>query len=304
MSDPSISAAELPARRDLVNELSNLRELAGRPGIARIAEEMGAAGMPASRSRLYDYLLGKALPTLAFVEAFARACERIGHLPHTPDRIESLRKTWTAASREAAGQPPEPRADTEQGVQTSMIQQGRGYAYVVDGEVVLGHSEASIGAEAESTIDDTRQYLSGLEVEIRDVAKSARRRLNTYQVLRFLVLSASAVTPLLALLKADPWVTASVGALAFLSEGVIQLTRIHDRAILDSRRVFRLSREFRMFRTRVDAYAEPNGFTLLVKRVEEIRERNDNEYLRIIRQTSGGHDSLSDENDSQSVDTD
>lgn len=295
MSDPRPSASAA-----LLSELAEYRAQAGSPTISRIAEEMAWLGAPTTRVRLYDFLNGSTLPEdLDFVTAYVRACQRIGRLPDDPGRLRRLQDGWASARQEAAGQPvaPRPAPEAEQGVQTTMTQQGRGYAYVVDGEVVLGHKEASIGTEAENPIDDTRQYLSDLENEIRITARSARRRLNTYHVLRFLVVAASAVTPVLALLKAPALATAAGAAVAFLAEGFVQLTRINDRAILDSRRVQRLSREFRLYRMRVDSYAGVDGFKQLVMRIEEVRERNDNEQLRVIRQGFGSHDTLPDESE-------
>jgi hypothetical protein len=110
-----------------------------------------------------------------------------------------------------------------------------------------------------------------------------------YRILRFVVLATSAVTPALALLRAEPLLTASVGAVAFLAEGAIQLTRLHDRALLNSRRATVLSRESRRYRTQVDDYEATGAFTLLVKRIEEIREQNDNERLSVVQQSFGTH---------------
>jgi transcriptional regulator with XRE-family HTH domain len=169
----------------------------------------------------------------------------------------------------------------------------REYAYIDEGNRVVVGAEnvgtAHVNAEAGEEGDDPiRGYLSNLEGELALVTKHAKRRLLAYRALRFVALVASAVTPAVALLKAAPLLTAGIAALAFLSEGSIQLTRVNDRAVLDTRRVNALNREHRLYRTKVGDYEKAaNPFTLLVKRVEAIREENENEQLAVVQQTFG-----------------
>jgi hypothetical protein len=135
--------------------------------------------------------------------------------------------------------------------------------------------------------DRSANYIVELEEEIRRLEVVARRRLRAYRSLRFAVLMASAVTPALALLAAPNWLTAAAGAVAFLSEGTIQLTRMHDRALLDIKRVSLLGREFRMYRTQVGNYESGDTLRLLVQSVEAIREESDREVLGVLQQSFG-----------------
>lgn len=97
----------------------------------------------------------------------------------------------------------------------------------------------------------------------------------------------SAITPALALLRANPVATASAGAIAFFAEGVIQFTGINDHALLNGQRVSLLGRELRMFRMGVEQYSSQDSLSRLVKRIEEIREEADNRQLNAVRQSFG-----------------
>ncbi|WP_433361695.1 DUF4231 domain-containing protein [Actinoplanes sp. CA-142083] len=171
----------------------------------------------------------------------------------------------------------------------------RDYAYISgSGNVVMGAGNVVKPHEgATEEADQAQLYLSDLERELSAVSMHARRRLLTYRLLRFLALAASAVTPAVALLDAAPFITATIGTVAFLSEGAIQLTRINERAVLDTKRATALNREFRMYRTKVGDYETADrSFTLLVKRVEEIREANDNERLAVVQQSFGAQPTI------------
>lgn len=134
-------------------------------------------------------------------------------------------------------------------------------------------------------VDRRDQYLSDLQKEIEKVGKRARNRMIAYRTLRLFMLGASAITPVLALLEAPPVATALVAAFVFVCEGFIQLTRLHDRAALDSRRRTSLSRHYRMFRTVVGPYDGDDSFSDFVRNIEEIREKSDAADLVVIEQT-------------------
>jgi hypothetical protein len=238
--------------------------------IYRLAKE--AEISPSSLSR---YFGGKAVPSWDCVERIVDASARIAQKPR-PDTsgLQNLHQR-VVHSR----------------IQTNMFQAGREFPYIQD--LVSSTQTVNPPASGDQTSnavvhgDRASEYLRGLEIEIRVVAWAARRRLFAYRGLRFVVLATSATTPALALLRATPLVTASAAAIAFLAEGAIQLTRLNDRAVLDSRRVTCLSREFRMFRTQVGDYAERDSFTRLVRRVEEIREEIDGQHLTVVQESFG-----------------
>lgn len=178
----------------------------------------------------------------------------------------------------------------------SALQYGGSDAYVVGNQVTgvvaglaIQAGDIQGGVHFRPEIEDrSAAYIAELEDEIRRLEVVARRRLRIYRSLRFTVLTASAVTPALALLAAPNWLTAAAGAVAFLSEGTIQLTRMHDRALLDTKRVSLLGREFRMYRTQVGDYESGDTLRLLVQKVEAIREESDREVLGVLQQSFGG----------------
>lgn len=168
-----------------------------------------------------------------------------------------------------------------------------GFVYLGgDGQVAVGanHYGQLRDARTDTVSDEQVRYLQSLEDEVTLVGQDARRRLVGYRLLRFAALAASAVTPAVALLDAAPLITAAIGTVALLCEGAIQLTRINERAVLDTKRVSHLNREFRMFRTRVGDYEDATtNFSLLVQRVEQIREAGDEERLTVVQQSFGAH---------------
>ncbi|WP_177320484.1 SLATT domain-containing protein [Lentzea waywayandensis] len=144
--------------------------------------------------------------------------------------------------------------------------------------------------KADEGDDRSAEYVADLQAEVSGLERASKRRLLAYRTLRFLVLTTSAITPALALLSAPSWITAAVASLAFLSEGTIQLTRMHDRAVLDIRRVSLLGRELRMFRTQVGNYTNTDRrLLLLVQRIEAIREENDRDVLNVLQQSFGAY---------------
>ncbi|MFJ6086490.1 DUF4231 domain-containing protein [Streptomyces sp. NPDC092369] len=150
---------------------------------------------------------------------------------------------------------------------------------------VNGVENKGLEQKKKALTDFRNQYLSELQDEIKTVGQRARGRLRWYRLLRLLILTSSAVTPVLALMKGPALITALVAAFAFICEGGIQLTRLHNRAVLDSQRATALGREYRMFRTEVGPYTGDNAFTLLVKAVEAFREESDSADLGVVEQT-------------------
>lgn len=264
VSDPQPSAS-------LAEQLRKLKDDAGM-SVTSLADRIGS-----SRTSLHLVLQGKRLPRWEYVT-------RILHVLNKEDHEAEYRQLWLIAKNQTVAASSEPFSGS---VQQNIFQSGRNFTYLHEaGHVALGAHSAAIEQEDDDTIY-TEEYLRDLEDEIRSVAKEARRRLSAYRALRFIVLATSAVTPTLALLEAAPIVTAAFGAAAFLTEGAIQLTRLNDRALLDTDRISRLSREFRMYRMRVGDYAGTDTLTRLVQRIEEIREENDNERLSVFKKSFG-----------------
>jgi hypothetical protein len=137
-------------------------------------------------------------------------------------------------------------------------------------------------------VEEAAAYLRGIEEELATRDRAAKVRLWIYRFLRFAMLSASAATPVLALLHAPAVATAVVGAVVLLAEGAIQITRVQDRALLDTERASKLGREYRMYRTAKGDYATGNRFALLVPRVEELRADNDLQVLEVLQRTFAG----------------
>ncbi len=292
MSERTALPGESDARRVFVENLSRLVKASG------LSQREIASRASYPQRSLSEVLAGKTVPkhwetVERILTALNSGATRAGHDPVDLHYWQELH----AIAREA------PRITVSgSGVQTNIFQSGRDYTYIHGDQVAVGANNygvimgtaenvgSPITGEDDSQEDQVQAYLTELENEITLVAKAARRRLMAYRLLRFSALAASAITPAVALLDADPFITALIGTVAFLSEGAIQLTRINERAVLDTRRVSLLSREFRVYRTQAEDYAaEGNTFTLLVKRIEEIRQQNDNERLDVVQQSFGAH---------------
>jgi hypothetical protein len=288
MSEDDSDAQPRDSFERFVARLGELR------GLSRLRIGEMATRTETPRSVLYEVFGGKILPSWNRLEVIlvtlGDAAAKEGH--PSAVNLEEWKQLHTRA-RESR----EERRASPSGVQSNIFQSGRDYAYIQHGQVVVGSNNFSTSASGDNDdqVDQTTEYLAELENEITSVAKAARRRLIAYRFLRFAALASSAVTPAVALLNAAALITAGIGTVAFLCEGTIQLTRINERAVLDTKRISRLSREFRMYRTQVGDYSSGNTFTLLVKRVEEIREQNDNERLDVVQQSFGAHVSSNDQ---------
>jgi hypothetical protein len=136
--------------------------------------------------------------------------------------------------------------------------------------------------------DETAVYLDGIEKDLASRNRKAKVRLSIYRFLRFTMLSASAATPVLAVMHAPALATAGVAALIFLAEGAITITRVQDRALLDTERVSKLGREYRMYRMATGDYATGDRVALLVSRVEELRADSDVKELEALQRTFAG----------------
>jgi hypothetical protein len=285
-----IADSEAAARRFAV-ELDAIREHRGNPSIEAISSKAKELGHELPASHLSAIFSGDYLPEFGTIWNILDALEHLSKdVPNKPKvDIRTLQLLHrSAVVKKRRWQSPEL---VPTNVQSNIFQTGRSYTYIAGDGIVVGSDDAATSTDgaSDSAPGQVGDYLEELEREVTAVAKAARRRLAIYRILRFAALAASAVTPAVALLNAATWITAGVGTVAFLSEGSIQLTRINERAVLDTRRVTALSREFRMYRTRVGEYASGNTFTLLVKRVEEIREQNDSERLDVVQQSFGSH---------------
>ncbi|WBB74383.1 DUF4231 domain-containing protein [Micromonospora sp. WMMD1128] len=280
-----LRASRNQARHDFASKIADFRRKHGNATLEYLASAARESGVRVQRSQLSDILAGKKTAPWQLMQIILEAMHKVD--PATQESLDL--KEWREAYErfiEAT------REDINVPIQTNIFQSGRDYTYIAGGQVVVGATRATSAAgsaEQSGTPDEISEYLSELENEITAVAKAARRRLVVYRTLRFAALAASAVTPAVALLNAATWITAGVGTVAFLSEGAVQLTRLNERAVLDTRRVSSLSREFRMYRMSVGDYASENNYTLLVQRIEEIREKNDNERLDVVQQSFGAH---------------
>jgi hypothetical protein len=157
----------------------------------------------------------------------------------------------------------------------------------VDSDVGIKTDDLVVTSDAVDA-EEAAGYLRGIEKELATRERAAKVRLWTYRFLRFAMLVASAATPILALLHAPAVATAAVGAVVVLAEGAIQITRVQDRALLDTVRVSKLGREHRMYRTAKGDYATGDRFALLVSRVEELRADNDLQVLEVLQRTFAG----------------
>ncbi|MFG1799408.1 DUF4231 domain-containing protein [Micromonospora carbonacea] len=282
----SLIADGRAATRQFADELNRIRGDLGNPSIDAISAKLKELGRELPDHLLAATFSGDYLPSYGVAGDIVDALEILSGGKQKPKvNTSDLQLLHRAAVVKRRSRNP----TTASNVQSSVFQTGRSYAYIAGRDIVVGSDDAatSTGSADDTAMSHASDYLEELEREVTAVAKAARRRLAIYRILRFAALAASAVTPAVALLDAAPWITASVGTVAFLSEGSIQLTRINERAVLDTRRVTALSREFRMYRTRVGEYASGDTFTLLVKRVEEIREQNDSERLDVVQQSFG-----------------
>jgi hypothetical protein len=271
---------------------SNLKLLQKRSGMSyrMLADISRSTSHPISMVTFASVLNGKIKPRRNTLIAVVEALKRAGKESDASDIDVG---DWMAVYDRIA-----PDSPHGSGVQSNVFQSGKDYPYLGEEGLVLGaynvinYSAVGSDQEVASRIGSSghkTEYLESLETELTGVAKSARRRLVAYRLLRFAALAASAVTPAAALLNAAPWATAGIGTVAFLSEGSIQLTRLNDRAVLDTKRVQALSRQFRMYRTRVADYSAGDPFELLVQRIEQIREENDAEGLNVVQQSFGAH---------------
>lgn len=142
-----------------------------------------------------------------------------------------------------------------------------------------------IKPDRETPKSDMILYARSLEDELSKLARGAKWRLRVYRCLRFALLAASIVTPGTAIMSAPKAATIASALVVFICEGVLQITHINDRAVLDIRRLTGLGREYRMYRTRVGDYGGRNRDVLFVRRVEEIRARGDGRILEVLQQT-------------------
>lgn len=131
---------------------------------------------------------------------------------------------------------------------------------------------------------DMLRYRQEVEKEISDALLHAKYRLLTYQCLRFSTLAFTVAAPVFAALHWPAWVTALAAATALLTAGVVPFTRLNDRAVVDQRRASALHREVRMYRNGVGCYAADGRDSVLVERIEAIREQGDNDRIAVTQQ--------------------
>ncbi|TCB92102.1 DUF4231 domain-containing protein [Micromonospora zingiberis] len=280
-----LQASRNQARHAFASKIADFRRKHGNATVEYLTSAARENGITVLKSQVSDILAARKTVPWELMQFILEEIHKVDPATQGSLDLEEWREAYerfAEATRDEKNIP----------IQTNIFQSGRDYTYIAGGQVVVGATRATsaaASAEQSGTPDEISEYLSELENEITAVAKAARRRLVIYRTLRFAALAASAVTPAVALLNAATWITAGVGTVAFLSEGAIQLTRLNERAVLDTRRVSSLSREFRMYRTSVGDYASGNNYTLLVQRIEEIREKNDNERLDVVQQSFGAH---------------
>lgn len=128
------------------------------------------------------------------------------------------------------------------------------------------------------------EYRDNAESDVARLLQHARWRLLGYQGMRIGTLVFTAITPVLAALSAPPAATAAVGFLALTCTGIIQLTQLNGRAVVDQQQAAALSREVRLYKAGGQEYSEADADALLVRRVEEIRARGESARIQVIQQ--------------------
>jgi Protein of unknown function (DUF4231) len=91
-----------------------------------------------------------------------------------------------------------------------------------------------------------------------------------YRQIKVLQLVAAASVPVAAALSAEPWVTAALGGLILVLEGLQQLFQYHDTWISYRGTCERLKREKSLFLARAGLYARPNRERRLAEQIERL----------------------------------
>jgi hypothetical protein len=134
-----------------------------------------------------------------------------------------------------------------------------------------------------------RHYLRRTINELVSVRETYARNVRRYRWLRAVALAAAAGVPVVASITSAPrWVLGALGAVAVFVEGVNQVTRGYEQALLQMRFFGDVSRELDDFLSHAGRYSEADCFSVFTKRISEIKAETGNALVGILQQATEG----------------
>ena len=116
-------------------------------------------------------------------------------------------------------------------------------------------------------------YRAGVVAEVTAYGRYFAKQLKRYRFARILVIVSAALVPVLSAVQGTPrWVLGVLGAIAAVTESLIQLYRWRDAALNAQRMGNAMESELTRYTTGAEPYADDaTAFALFVDRVEKVR---------------------------------
>jgi hypothetical protein len=133
-----------------------------------------------------------------------------------------------------------------------------------------------------------RDFVWRIIHELVSLRETYNERIRRYRLLRTIALGTGAAVPVVASIPTAPrWVIAMLGAIAVFFEGINQVSRPHEQALLQIGLFGNLNRELDDFLNCSGAYVGKNDddrFTLFVEQVSKLRGETDSALLGVLEQ--------------------
>jgi Protein of unknown function (DUF4231) len=132
------------------------------------------------------------------------------------------------------------------------------------------------------------RFLGTLLNELLSLRKGYTRNLWMHRSLRLIILVVSAAVPVMAILQLPRWVLAVVSSIVVIAEGVAQLFRYQERALLQMRLFGQMRREMDAYLGGSSAYRDnETAFQDFVEAVTAIKTKIDDGMIETLSQPGG-----------------
>lgn len=135
--------------------------------------------------------------------------------------------------------------------------------------------------------NEDRDFLRPLLNELLSLRNGYTHNLWLHRSLRLFILIVSAAVPVMAVLQISRWTLAAVSALVVVAEGVTQLFRFQERALLQMRLFGQMRRETDAYLTRSSIYKNnENAFQDFVESITAIKVKIDDGMIEELSRSS------------------
>jgi hypothetical protein len=131
-------------------------------------------------------------------------------------------------------------------------------------------------------------FVNRLIDELANLNISYTYKLRVYRVLRIVSLVAAASVPVMSVTNVSRWVIAAAGSIVVALEGILQLIRFQEQAVLELRLFGQLRRELDAYQNGSGIYRDnESAFADFVDAIAEIKNKTDEGLADILSKTSG-----------------